>query len=39
MMRALLRDKEDHTLIVFEVEEAIYDPQDLIIQRLLCSGK
>ena len=30
-MRALLKDKEDCTLIVMEVTEAVYDPDDAIL--------
>lgn len=37
-MRALLRDKEDQTLIVFEAEEAVYDPQDLSVLLYSSSG-
>lgn len=31
MMRALLRDKEDSTLIAVEVTEAVYDPEDQLL--------
>lgn len=30
-MRALLKDKEDSTLIAIEVTEAIYDPEEHIL--------
>lgn len=37
-MRALLRDAEDQTLIALEVEEAIYDPEDQLLQLYASSG-
>ena len=30
-MRALLKDKEDSTLIAIEVTEAVYDPEEQIL--------
>lgn len=37
-MRALLRDAEDQTRIAFEVEEAIYDPEQQKIFLYSASG-
>lgn len=37
-MRAILRDAEDQTLIAFEVEEAIYDPEEQKIFLYSASG-
>lgn len=37
-MRALLRDRSDNTLIAFEVEQAVYDPEDLSILLYSASG-
>ena len=37
-MRALLRDAEDQTRIAFEVEEAIYDPDQQKIFLYSASG-
>ena len=31
VMRALLKDKEDSTLIAIEVTEAVYDPEEQIL--------
>ena len=32
-MRALLKDKEDSTLIAIEVTEAVYDPEQILYLR------
>ena len=32
-MRALLRDKDDSTLIAIEVSEAVYEPEEQRIDR------
>ena len=37
-MRALLRDAEDQTRIAFEVEEAIYDPEQQKVFLYSASG-
>lgn len=37
-MRAILRDAEDQTLIAFEVEEAIYAPEEQKIFLYSASG-
>ena len=37
-MRAILRDAEDQTLVAFEVEEAIYDPEQQKIFLYSASG-
>ena len=37
-MKALLRDKSDNTLIASEVEQAVYDPEDLSILIYSTSG-